>query len=60
MFISFLMEFTHALGYPSYCSTLVEKDQIFDLLGETCIIVIHLPTQYFHKVIIDLENKYHF
>lgn len=54
------MEFTYALGHPSYYSTLGEKDQIFDLLGETCIMVIHLPIQYFHEVIMDLENKYHF
>jgi len=54
------MQFTHALGHASYSSTLGEKDQIFALLGEICIIVICLPTHYFLKVIIDLENKYHF
>jgi len=54
------MQFIHALGHASYSSTLGKKDQIFALLGEICIMVIRLPTQYFHKVIIDLENKYHF
>jgi hypothetical protein len=54
------MEFTRALDHPSYCSTLGEKDQIIALLGEICIMVIHLPTQYFHKVIIDLDYKYNF
>jgi len=27
------MEITRALGHPSYCSTLGEKDQIFALRG---------------------------
>jgi len=43
------MEFTRALGHPSYCSTLGEKDQIFALWGEICIMVIHFPMLYFIK-----------
>ena len=30
------------------------------LTREICIMVIHIPTQYFLKPIIDLENKYNF